>query len=137
MPKPKRIWICLGAILLLVAAALVWYRTPVTFLRGVDSSQVERVEVIFGYTEERFLEDRTAISAIIESVQNAPLERDGISVQYAGTGPTLIFYGQNGAVLEELTFNSADTIRKDPFFYRAREGALCYDFILEQAEALR
>ena len=136
MSKPKRIWISLGAILLL-AAALAWYRAPVTFLRGADPSEVGRVEVIFGYPGVRFLEDRTAISAIVESVQNTPVERDGISVQYTGTGPTLIFYGQNGAVLEELTFNSADTLRKDPFFYRAREGELCYDFILEQAELLR
>lgn len=133
----KRFLLPLGSIILLAAGILVWYRAPVVFLRDVDPADVARVQVIYGYPGERFLEDRTVIAQIVTSVQSTPMERDGISVQYAGTGPCLIFYSQEGAVLEELTFNSPTTIRKDPFFYRAKEGGLCYDQILEQAERLK
>ena len=35
----------------------------------------------------------------------------------------------------ELTINSADTIRQDPFFFTTEEGGLCFDYIWDLMDA--
>lgn len=58
------------------------------------------------------------------------MERNKISIGYFGYGFRVYFYDEAGKKIESFIINSADTIRKDPFFYRC-DGDLCYDYLEE------
>ena len=47
----------------------------------------------------------------------------------------MTFTDENGGVVEELTINSTDTIRQDPFFFTTEEGGLCFDYIWDLMDA--
>ena len=126
----KRRFIFLAAVSVLLLAALVWWATPVTFLEGVPADKVTSIEVFDGGTGIGFTvvapED---IQYIVSNLQQASMQREKLSLGYMGTRFRLTFYDDSGVPLETLIVNSANTIRKDPFFYRDPDASLCLDYL--------
>ena len=126
----KRRFIFLAAVYVLLLAALFWWATPVTFLEGVPADKVTSIEVFDGGTGIGFTvvapED---IQYIVSNLQQASMQREKLSLGYMGTRFRLTFYDDSGVPLETLIVNSANTIRKDPFFYRDPDASLCLDYL--------
>ena len=126
----KRRFIFLAAVSVLLLAALFWWATPVTFLEGVPADKVTSIEVFDGGTGIGFTvvapED---IQYIVSNLQQASMQREKLSLGYIGTRFRLTFYDDSGVPLETLIVNSANTIRKDPFFYRDPDASLCLDYL--------
>lgn len=127
----KRRFIFLAAVSVLLLAALFWWATPVTFLEGVPADKVTSIEVFDGGTGIGFTvvapED---IQYIVSNLQQASMQREKLSLGYMGTRFRLTFYDDSGVPLETLIVNSANTIRKDPFFYRDPDASLCLDYLV-------
>ena len=127
----KRRFIFLAAVSVLLLAALFWWATPVTFLKGVPADKVTSIEVFDGGTGIGFTvvapED---IQYIVSNLQQASMQREKLSLGYMGTRFRLTFYDDRGVPLETLIVNSAHTIRKDPFFYRDPDASLCLDYLV-------
>ena len=127
----KRRFIFLAAVSVLLLAALFWWATPVTFLEGVPADKVTSIEVFDGGTGIGFTvvapED---IQYIVSNLQQASMQREKLSLGYMGTRFRLTFYDDSGVPLETLIVNSANTIRKDPFFYRDPDASLCFDYLV-------
>lgn len=126
----KRRFIFLAAASVLLLVALFWWATPVTFLKGVPADKVTSIEVFDGGTGIGFTvvapED---IQYIVSNLQQASMQREKLSLGYMGTRFRLTFYDDSGVPLETLIVNSANTIRKDPFFYRDPDASLCLDYL--------
>lgn len=126
--------ICLLIIVIGIAAiaiSLVWYFSTIDFLRGVEPSDVKSMSVFDGNTGQDFdISDTGEIRYIVENIQDNKMERDKVSIGYSGYGFRVYFYDKAGKKIESFIINSADTIRKDPFFYRC-DGDLCYDYLEE------
>lgn len=126
----KRRFIFLAAVSVLLLAALFWWATPVTFLEGIPADKVTSIEVFDGGTGIGFTvvapED---IQYIVSNLQQASMQREKLSLGYMGTRFRLTFYDDSGVPLETLIVNSANTIRKDPFFYRDPDASLCLDYL--------
>ena len=126
----KRRFIFLAAVSVLLLAALFWWATPVTFLEGIPADKVTSIEVFDGGTGIGFTvvapED---IQYIVSNLQQASMQREKLSLGYMGTRFRLTFYDYSGVPLETLIVNSANTIRKDPFFYRDPDASLCLDYL--------
>ena len=127
----KRRFIFLAAVSVLLLAALFWWATPVTFLEGIPADTVTSIEVFDGGTGIGFTvvapED---IQYIVSNLQQASMQREKLSLGYMGTRFRLTFYDDSGVPLETLIVNSANTIRKDPFFYRDPDASLCLDYLV-------
>lgn len=127
----KRRFIFLAAVSVLLLAALFWWATPVTFLEGIPADKVTSIEVFDGGTGIGFTvvapED---IQYIVSNLQQASMQREKLSLGYMGTRFRLTFYDDSGVPLETLIVNSANTIRKDPFFYRDPDASLCLDYLV-------
>ena len=127
----KRRFIFLEAVSVLLLAALFWWATPVTFLEGIPADKVTSIEVFDGGTGIGFTvvapED---IQYIVSNLQQASMQREKLSLGYMGTRFRLTFYDDSGVPLETLIVNSANTIRKDPFFYRDPDASLCLDYLV-------
>ena len=120
------------ALLILVA----YFYAPVTFLKGVESTQIDTVYIFDGNTgEELALTNQKDIAYILENIQSVPVRRTGISILEMGYRFRMTFTDEKGGVVEELTINSADTIRQDPFFFTTEEGGLCFDYIWDLMDA--
>lgn len=127
----KRRFIFLAAVSVLLLAALFWWATPVTFLEGIPADKVTSIGVFDGGTGIGFTvvapED---IQYIVSNLQQASMQREKLSLGYMGTRFRLTFYDDSGVPLETLIVNSANTIRKDPFFYRDPDASLCLDYLV-------
>ena len=126
----KRRFIFLAAVSVLLLAALFWWATPVTFLEGVPADKVTSIEVFDGGTGIGFtVVSPEDIQYIVSNLQQASMQREKLSLGYMGTRFRLTFYDDSGVPLETLIVNSANTIRKDPFFYRDPDASLCLDYL--------
>lgn len=121
-------------VLLLIGIA--YYYAPVTFLKGVEPEDIACITIFDGNTGE--VSDITGakdIAYITENIQSIPVRRTGISILEMGYRFRMTFTDEKGSVVEELTVNSEDTIRKDPFFLTTEEGGLCFDYIWDLMDA--
>ena len=127
-------FLILGIALVLVVIAAIWYFLPAAFLRGVAPSDITSISVFDGSTGEGFeISDPDEIRYIVENIQSAEMKKDTISIGYSGFCFRISFYDKTGKIMDSFTINSADTIRKDPFFYRC-DGTLCFDYLKELEE---
>lgn len=121
-------------ILLLIGIA--WFYAPVTFLKDVEPAQIAGITIFDGNTgEESEVTDQEAIAHIVENIRSVSVRRTGISLLEMGYRFRMTFTDEKGGVVEELTVNSEDTIRKDPFFLTTEEGGLCFDYIWDLMDA--
>ena len=105
------------ALLVLVIILWVIYFLPKTFLSGVDPAEIAGSD---GTTF--VIDEREDIDTIVSRVQGTKMKRGKRSSGYDGFRFSLTFIGQNGETVETLILNSADTIRKDPFFYETKDA---------------
>ena len=115
---------------------IAYYYAPVTFLKGVEPEDIACITIFDGNTGE--VSDITGakdIAYITENIQSIPVRRTGISILEMGYRFRMTFTDEKGGVVEELTVNSEDTIRKDPFFLTTEEGGLCFDYIWDLMDA--
>lgn len=125
---------CWFPVLLLILVA--WYRYPVRFLNGIPPEKVAAIQIFDGNTGCALeVADRETISRIVEEIRSVPMRRGGISLMKVGYRFRLTFLGSDGRELTNFIVNSADTIRKDPFFYRSEEGGLCFDLLWDLLDA--
>ena len=121
-------------ILLLILVA--YYYAPVTFLKGVDPADIAAITIFDGNTgSESEITKQKDITYIVENIQSVPVRRTGISILEMGYRFRMTFTDEKGELVETLTINSADTIRKDPFFLTSEEGGLCFDYIWDLMDA--
>ncbi len=122
----------LAAVVVALAVIGAWYFTPRTFLRGIESNEVDRIEVFNGSTGRRFFVDRDSdIRSIVENVQSMEMKRGKLSSNYDGFTFSLKFLDKEGKVIDAFIINSLNTIRDDPFFYHTSEGVLSYEHLAE------
>ena len=121
-------------ILLLILVA--YYYAPVTFLKGVDPADIAAITIFDGNTgSESEITKQKDITYIVENIQSVPVRRTGISILEMGYRFRMTFTDEKGELVETLTSNSTDTIRKDPFFLTSEEGGLCFDYIWDLMDA--
>ncbi|MBQ8356705.1 MAG: hypothetical protein IJX39_02735 [Clostridia bacterium] len=120
----KRVLPIVGcAIMALVLILWVVYCLPKTFLSRVDAADVQCIRVFDSSDGSSFvIDEREDINAIVTRLQKTKMKRGKLSSNYDGFRFSLTFVGQDGEVLETLILNSADTIRKDPFFYETKDA---------------
>lgn len=127
--KNKKIRIMIAIVFVLIAASVIWYFMPTTFLSQVKSSDIKSISVFDGNTGESFdFSDTDEIRYVVENIQSTKMKKDTLSIGYMGYGFRISFFDENGKKIESFIINSSDTIRKDPFFYRC-DGGLCYDYL--------
>lgn len=126
-------WTWFPIVLMIVIA---WLYAPVTFLKGVEPAEIACVTIFDGNTgEELDVTDQQKIARIVENIQSIPVRRTGISLLEMGYRFRLDFYDSSYQVIENLTVNSTDTIRQDPFFLTTEEGGLCFDYLWDLMDA--
>lgn len=129
--KRKALFSIMAAVVIITAISAAWYFMPKTFLEGVGAVDVKFISVFDGNTGKSFYVDKPEeITYIVENIQNIKMKRDKISVSYSGYFFRMIFCDENEKVVGHFIMNSADTIRRDPFFYRC-DGGLCFDYLKE------
>ena len=118
--------------LICVIAVLALFPNPVRFLNGETGENIKTIEVFNGNTGKRYtISDKADISHIIKSLQTADFGISGISLGYVGTKYNLEFTDKSGNTMEKVIINSADILRKDPFFYKDKNSALCVEYLDE------
>ncbi len=121
-------------VLLLILVA--YYYAPVTFLKGVDPADIATITIFDGNTgSESEITKQKDITYMVENIQSVPVRRTGISILEMGYRFRMTFTDEKGELVEVLTINSEDTIRKDPFFLTTEEGGLCFDYIWDLMDA--
>lgn len=125
MKKRIILWILCGVAILALTALFVWWSGKTVFLPKVQGEEIACITVRDGSNGQIMeLEQSEDISYLIEAIQNLSFQEDGLSLFHMGTWFTLTFIDEMGAEVDQLIVNGAETIRKDPFFYRTESGAL-------------
>ena len=110
-----------------VLITVAYFYAPVTFLKGMDPA--DNTGSVSEVTKTK------DVTYIVENLQSVPVRRTGISILEPGYRFRMTFTDENGTILEELTINSTDTIRQDPFFFTTEEGGLCFEYIWDLMDA--
>ena len=115
-----------------IIATCLWYFTPKTFLKGVDSNEIASISVFCGSTGQRMtLDDTEDIATIVNNIQSTKMKIGKISSNYDGYAFSLTFKDKEGNTLDSFIINSRNVIRDDPFFYECENGELCFSFLQE------
>ena len=134
MKSVKKLKYILLAAVLCVLAAAVWYSMPVKLL-DIDPDSVAKI-TIFDGNQGRQIEvtDAAMVRRVAENLDSVTVRRRGISLGYTGYRFRVEVYTQNGDGVKpaaRFIVNAADSVRKDPLFYRVEKGEL--DFELMQS----
>jgi hypothetical protein len=132
MKKGKKISIFILVIVVaVIAISAIYYFSPKTFLKGIETFDVSSIAVFDGNNGNNFtIEGKSEIQYIVENIQSFAMAREKISVGYSGYSFRINFYDNNGKEIDSFIINSTTTIRDDPFFYRCN-GDLCFDYLKE------
>jgi len=121
----KKGYIFSVSLLVLLICSVIWWKSPVRFLRNVENHEIHSIAVRSGNTGRTFsIDDPIHIGSIADDIRQNSFDRHKFSITYAGTLYTLTFYDADGHVLSKFILNGTDTIRKDPFFYRTSPDCL-------------
>lgn len=133
--KKQYIWRgILGFLVIALAVLFICYFLSKRFLSDISADEVAAIEVFDGSTGARFtLCDPDEIAAVVQSIQEIRMRRDGLSVGHDGTRFHLRLTDAEGDELERLILNSESTVRDDPFFYRC-DGGLPFSLLEELEE---
>lgn len=133
----RKSYIALFTILIIIAAALIWYFIPTSFLKDIDASEIYSISVRDGNSGINFvIEDREDIAYIVGNIQERRFKKDGISLYRMGTAFDLSFCDEDGKILSEFIVNSYNVIRKDPFFYVSDDNMNINAYLQELEEKL-
>ena len=133
----NKIIILACVIVALVVGFVVWFNTPVRFLKDVIPNKISYIEVFNGSTGKSFIiNTENEIELITLNIQSKSFERDKVSLGYLGTLYNLKFYDDNDKAIDEFIINGNNTIRKDPFFYTTKSDDMCVELLNELEEEL-
>ncbi len=125
----KKITAVILIVIIAIASGVIWWNSPVYFLDGED---VEYIEVFNGSNGKKYaIEDKEAVTYIVNNIANTKLKKRKISLGYLGFGFKLSFFNEAGKEIEDLIINGEGNIRKDPFFYESKTGGLCFEYLWE------
>lgn len=115
-------------ILLLIAAAALIFLLPARFNR-LEPGRVESVELFSGQTGKGVtVTDAETVDGICEALSGAKLRANGISLGRMGYAIRVTVH-ESGGGERSFIVNSADTVRRDPFFYEPVSGEIDYDYL--------
>lgn len=133
----KKIFLLLSAAAILMAGMILWWNTPQDLME-LDPSEVMEIVVLNGSSgRTTHITDHEQIRHLVEDWNEIEVRRSKPSFGYAGYGFKVTIYlsdGNEAGDWNNFILNSADTIRKDPFFYAVTEGALDYSYLESIAE---
>ncbi len=66
---------------------------------------------------------------LIDNFNTIKVKKDKISLWYMGYGYDITFYDYEGDIVSNFIVNSANYIRKGPFFYITIDGLIEFDYI--------
>ena len=116
-------------ILLLIAAAALIFLLPARFNR-LEPGRVESVEIFSGQTGKGVaVTDAETVDGICEALSGAKLRVSGISIGRMGYAIRVTVH-ESGGGERSFIVNSADTVRRDPFFYEPVSGEIDYDYLV-------
>lgn len=116
--KTKKLIIALVALVIPVSL-IIWTR-PNHFLDDIKSENIHAISVRDGSTGKDFeITGQEDITFIVEKIQAQSFKKDGLSIFNMGTLYTMHFYDADKKLIAKFILNSNDTLRKDPFFYKA------------------
>lgn len=128
----RKAMIALAIVVILAAAAAIWYHLPIRLL-DADPAAVTEIVVFNGNTgNETHITDEVQIEHIVENLNQVRLKRWKPSVGYSGFSfrTTLVFAeGEKADGWDHFIINAEDTVRKDPFFYTVVSGTIDYDYL--------
>lgn len=132
MKNTKKLkYIFLAAVLCVIAAA-VWYRMPVKLL-NIDPDSVTKITIFDGNQGQQIeVTDAALVRRVAETLGSVTVRRRGISLGYTGYRFQVEVYthgGESGRPAARFIVNAADSVRKDPFFYRVENGEIDFDLI--------
>lgn len=135
----RKICIILIIAALAIGGCFIWYNAPVDFVR-LSANDVLEIVVFNGNTGETLhISDKEDINYILSNWNDVTLKRDKISIGYMGFSFKTTIYLNDGEEADgwnNFIINSSDTIRKDPFFYKATNSLLDYDYINDLFEKI-
>ena len=126
----KRLFI--GLAVVLAVGLIIWYMSPVR-IADVDPADVEEIVIFDGATGRKtHITDAGEVEKIIGNLKCVKLVRGKLSAGYLGFSFDTTICLKNGKKAggwSHFIINSADTVRRDPFFYKVAEGTIDYDYI--------
>lgn len=127
--KRRAALIAAGAvILLLIIAAALIFLLPARFNR-LEPGRVESVELFSGQTGKGVtVTDAETIDGICDALSGARLRVSGISLGRMGYAVRVTVH-ETGGGERSFIVNGADTVRRDPFFYKPVSGEIGYDYL--------
>lgn len=124
----KKIGIPVLIIILVILGGILWYQTPVGVL-NISANDVSKINIFDGSTGQAIdITEGKDREYFINDLNALQMKRRGLSLGYMGYRFRVTIDTKNG---RQITFivNSANDIRKDPFFYNIVEGEIDFEFI--------
>ena len=132
--KKKKWQVPLVAIIVACAICYGLIYIPRKIVR-IEPSKVSSIKIFDGNTGKSItITSSENINHIIGNLNSITFRTDKLSLGYLGYSFNTTIYKSNGKVYKEFIINSKDTIRKDPFFYRASTKNIDYDYIKDLME---
>lgn len=124
----------LGFAVTLVLGLVIWYVSPVRLVE-LDPAEVGEIVIFDGSTGKKAnITDEGEIKTIIENLNSVRMKRGKLSWGYTGFAFDTTIYLKNGEKADgwnNFIINSADSVRKAPFFYKTMEGIIDFDYIAQ------
>ncbi|MDE7224595.1 MAG: hypothetical protein K2O34_12565 [Acetatifactor sp.] len=118
----------LVVIVILFALGMLCYKIAVEEIK-INSKDVSKISIFNGTTGQCVeIIDEGDIEYFINNLNAVQMKRSGVSLLYTGYHYRVTIFKGDGIYIEFI-INSANAIRKDPFFYNVEEGEIDVDFI--------
>lgn len=126
--KKPAFWVVLLAVIICIIVIICFLTSPISSF-SIDPDRIDRINVFDGTTGEGMdVSDQEEIRRIVNYTNGMRLNRDQLSVGYMGYEFRVTFYSDDREV-ESFILNSADVVRKDPYFYTLQEETGLYDHL--------
>lgn len=123
-------WVTLIAIVTCVIVAIYFMTSPITGM-AKNADRVTKITVFDGTSgRELVVTDRDEIDKIVAYVNDMKLQRGKVSLTYSGYHYRITFEPKKGS-WDTFILNSADSVRKDPFFYSVEAETGLYAYLTE------
>lgn len=121
-------WCILIAVAMLLILGIVWYIAPVGVL-NMHAQDVSMIRIFDGTTGQGVdVVDEADLEHIINNLNALRMKRGSLSLGYMGYRFRVTVVTRNNRQIEFI-INSANGIRKDPFFYKIEDSEIDFDFI--------
>lgn len=121
-------WCIPITIAILLILVIAWYIAPVGVL-NIHAQDVSVIRIFDGTAGQGVdVVDEADLEHIINNLNALRMKRGGLSLGYMGYRFRVTVVTRNNRQIEFI-INSANDIRKDPFFYRIEGGEIDFDFI--------